>query len=307
MRIAVTGTSGQVAQALAARAGAFGGEVVLIGRPDFDLAVPDNAAAMFTAAKPDVIVSAAAYTAVDKAESEPELAYRINAEGAGAVARAAASLGVPLIHLSTDYVFDGSKSGDWTEGDATGPLGIYGATKLAGEQAVLSATADAAILRVAWVYAPFGSNFVRTMLRLGETRDALGIVADQIGRPTSALDIADAIWRMAARLTANPDDASLRGIFHMPAGGPAASWADFAQAIFAAAARRGKKSPHVERIATSAYPTPAHRPANSLLNGSKIAHAHGITLPDWRLSLETVMDQLIGTSDSAPRQEDMKR
>ncbi|WAC29257.1 dTDP-4-dehydrorhamnose reductase [Ancylobacter sp. SL191] len=304
MRIAITGTSGQVAQSLARHAAAAGGDAVLIGRPDFDLAAPDNASTVFAAARPDVIVSAAAYTAVDKAESEPELAHRINADGAGSVARAAAALNVPVIHLSTDYVFDGSKTGEWVEDDATGPLGVYGASKLAGEQAVLVATPNAAILRVSWVYAPFGANFVRTMLRLAETRDSLGVVADQIGRPTSALDIASAIWQVAEQLTAHPQEAALRGLFHLPAGGPAASWADFAEAIFANAARRGQKGAQIGRIGTADYPTPARRPANSLMDGSKIARVYGINLPDWRRSLEVVMDQLAGTAPGSGLKKD---
>ncbi len=299
MRIAVTGTSGQVAQALAARAGRMGGEAVLIGRPDFDLCEPGNAVQVFQAAAPDVIVSAAAYTAVDKAESEPDLAYRINAEGARAVAKAAAMLGVPVIHLSTDYVFDGSKAAAWTESDRTHPLGVYGASKRAGEEAVLGATPNAAVLRVSWVYAPFGANFVRTMLRLAETRETLSVVADQIGRPTSALDIADALWQVAARLSGRPQETALRGLFHLPAGGPAASWADFAEAIFAEAGRRGHKTAQVTRIGTADYPTPARRPANSLMDGSKLAHRYGIILPDWRESLSIVMDQLVGPAKAA--------
>lgn len=294
MKVAVTGKAGQVAQALSACATTMGGEIVLVGRPDFDLSEPANAMSVFAAIRPDVIVSAAAYTAVDKAESEPELAYRINAEGAGAVARAAAALNVPVIHLSTDYVFDGTKAGEWTEEDATGPMGVYGASKLAGEAAIFAATDNAAVLRVSWVYAPFGTNFVRTMLRLAETRDKLGVVADQIGRPTSALDIARGIWRVAEQLIAHPADPHRRGIFHMPAGGPPASWADFADAIFVEAARRGAKTAEVGRITTADYPTPARRPANSLMDGAKLADHYGISLPDWQISLGTVMNELVG-------------
>lgn len=307
MRFAVTGTSGQVAQALAAYAAQIGDEAVLIGRPDFDLSEPENAAEVFAAAKPDVIVSAAAYTAVDKAESEAETAYQINVEGARAVAQAAATLGVPIIHLSTDYVFDGSKAGEWTEDDPTVPLGIYGASKLAGEKAVQAAARDAVILRVSWVYAPHGTNFVRTMLRLAESRDTLTIVADQIGRPTSARDIAAAIWQIGQKLTAQRDEPNLRGIFHMPAGGPAASWANFAEAIFTEAAQRGHKTAHVTPIPTSDYPTPARRPANSRMDGSKLTRVYGIQLPDWRSSLSVVMDALLGPATSVGSEEEKKR
>ena len=298
MRIAVTGKTGQVVSALLERGAAAGIEVVAIGRPEFDLAEAGDATAAFAAVKPDVIVSAAAYTAVDKAESETELAHAINGRGAGVVARAAAALGVPIIHLSTDYVFDGSKTDAWVETDATAPLGVYGASKLAGEEAVLASGARAVVLRIAWVHSPFGANFVKTMLRLAETRDRLGVVADQIGAPTSALDIADAVLAIAGTLVARPDDATLTGIFHRGTGGPDASWADFAEAIFAGAAARGRKAPVVDRIPTSAYPTPAKRPAQSRLDSTKLAAVHGISLPDWRGSLETVLDRLLDPGHS---------
>ncbi len=294
MRIAVTGKSGQVASALLARSAVHRVEVTTIGRPEFDLAEAGNATAVFAAARPDVIVSAAAHTAVDRAESEADLAEVINARGAGRVARAAAELGVPVIHLSTDYVFDGSKTSAWVESDPTAPLGVYGASKLAGETAVLNSGGRAVVLRVAWVHSPFGSNFVKTMLRLAETRDRVGVVADQIGAPTSAFDIADAIVRIAATLVERPNDQSLTGVFHMGAGGPDASWADFAEAIFAGSALRGGRSAVVDPIATSAYPTPARRPARSRLDSARLAHTYGIELPDWRRSLETVLDRLVG-------------
>lgn len=300
MRIAVTGRTGQVATALIERGAAAGHTVIAIGRPDFDLAEDGDATEAFAAAKPDVIVSAAAHTAVDKAESEADLAFAINGRGAGRVAKAAAVLGVPVIHLSTDYVFDGSKPSAWVETDRTAPLGVYGASKLAGEEAVLGSGARAVVLRVAWVHSPFGANFVKTMLRLAETRDRLGVVDDQTGAPTSAFDIAEGILAIAANLVARPADASLEGVFHMGAGGPDASWADFAEAIFAGAAARGRKVPAVDRIPTSAYPTPAKRPARSRLGSSKLATVHGVVLPDWRVSLELVLDRLAGPRGAAP-------
>lgn len=292
MRIAVTGRAGQVVQSLIERGAAAGHVVVPVGRPELDLASGDGAAirAALAAARPDAIVSAAAHTAVDKAESEPDLAFAINAAGAGHVAAAAAALGVPLVHLSTDYVFSGEGTRAWREDDPTGPKGVYGASKLAGEAAVLAAQPNAAVLRTAWVYSPFGANFVRTMLRLAETRDELGVVADQIGNPTSALDIADAVLAVAANLVARPDPA-LRGTFHMTGSGET-SWAGFAEAIFAEAAARGGPSARVNPIATAAYPTPAARPANSRLDGAKLAAVHGVRLPDWRASLAVVVARL---------------
>ena len=209
------------------------------------------------------------------------------------MAKAAAAIGVPVIHLSTDYVFDGSKATPLVESDPVAPLGVYGASKLAGETAVLSSGARAVVLRVAWVFSPFGANFVKTMLRLAESRDRLGVVADQIGAPTSALDIADAVLTIAKSLVERPHDPDLLGVFHMGAGGPDASWADFAESIFTGAAARGAKTPVVDRIPTSAYPTPARRPAQSRLDSARLASVHGIRLPDWRKSLDIVLDRLL--------------
>jgi len=203
MRIAVTGQAGQVVTSLIERGQAAGHEVIAIGRPALDLADPASVVRALEAAKPDAIVSAAAYTAVDKAETESDLAHAVNGAGAGAVAQAAKALGVPLIHISTDYVFDGTLDRPYRESDPTGPTGVYGASKLAGEQAVLATHDDSAVLRVAWVYSPFGSNFVKTMLRLAADRDALSVVADQVGNPTSALDIADAILLVATNMVSD--------------------------------------------------------------------------------------------------------
>lgn len=290
MRIAVTGTAGQVVTSLLERGEAAGHEVIAIGRPDLDLADPASVARALEAARPDVIVSAAAYTAVDKAESESDLAFAVNGAGAGAVAQAAKILDVPVIHISTDYVFDGTLDRPYVESDPTGPTGVYGASKLAGEQAVLAAHDDSVVLRVAWVYSPFGGNFVKTMLRLAGDRDEVSVVADQVGNPTSALAIADGIVQVATNMVADGSPA-LRGIFHMTASGEA-SWADFAEGIFAASAVRGGPSASVRHIGTADYPTPAIRPANSRLDCGKIARVHGVTLSDWRMSLDEVMDRL---------------
>lgn len=293
MRIAVTGGPGQLVLSMQERGPALGHDVIAVGPPELDLAAPDLAAihAALAAARPDAIVNAAAHTAVDRAESERELAFAINAEGAGAVARAAARLGVPLVHISTDYVFAGDKAEPYVESDPTGPTGVYGASKLAGEQAVLAAGADAAILRTAWVYSPFGANFAKTMLRLAATRDEVGVVADQIGCPTSALDLAEAAMAVASHLAAGSDPAH-RGVFHATGTGEG-SWADFAEAIFAASVAAGGPGARVNRIGTADYPTPAKRPANSRLDCGKLASAHGIRLPGWRESTRTVVARLV--------------
>ena len=295
MRIAVTGSKGQVATSLVERGGA-GAEVVALGRPAFDLIDRAAVLASLEAARPDVIVSAAAYTAVDKAEGEEDLAMRVNGEGAGHVAEAAARLGVPLLHLSTDYVFDGALDRAYREDDPTGPTGVYGRSKLAGEQQVAERCGNSVILRTAWVYSPFGANFVRTMLRLNETRDEVGVVADQRGNPTSALDIADALIVIAARLK---DDASpaLRGVFHMTGSGEG-TWADFAEAIFEEAAARGRRLTRVKWIGTADYPTPAKRPANSRLDNEKLARVYGLRLPEWRLSVAACCKRLLTLASS---------
>lgn len=290
MKIAVTGTAGQVVTSLIERGTIAGHDVIAIGRPHLDLADPASVVRALEAAAPDVIVSAAAYTAVDKAETESDLAHAVNGAGAGAVAQAARLLDVPLIHISTDYVFDGTLDRPYVESDPTGPTGVYGASKLAGEQAVLDTHDNSAVLRVAWVYSPFGSNFVKTMLRLAGDRDELGVVGDQVGNPTSALAIADGILQVATNMVADGSPA-LRGVFHMTAQGEG-SWADLAQAIFAASAARGGPSASVRPIGTVDYPTPAARPANSRLDCGLIAQSHGVTLPDWRTSLDVVMDRL---------------
>lgn len=291
MRIAVTGTKGQVVSSLIERAAEGGHEVVAIGRPELDLTDPASVSPALQKAGPDLIVSAAAYTAVDKAESERDVVFAVNAVGAGAVAQAAANLGVPLIHLSTDYVFDGKLERPYRESDCVGPNGVYGTSKLAGEREVLAAHGNnSVVLRVAWIFSPFGSNFVKTMMRLAADRDTVSVVADQIGNPTSALDIADGILTVAANLASNPDPA-FRGIFHMTAAGDA-SWADFAEAIFAISAAKTGRPVRVNRISTADYPTAATRPPNSRLDCRKINNIHGIALRDWHSALEAVIARL---------------
>jgi dTDP-4-dehydrorhamnose reductase len=290
MRVAITGSKGQAATSLLERAGPKL-EVIEVGRPEFDLTDRTAVLAGLEAARPDIIVNAAAYTAVDKAEAEEALALRVNGEGAGHVAEAAQRLGVPLLHLSTDYVFDGALDRPYREDDPTGPTGAYGRSKLAGEKLVSARCQDSVILRTAWVYSPFGANFVRAMLRLNETRDEVGVVADQRGNPTSALDIADSLIAIAARVK---DDRSpgLRGIFHMTGSGEG-TWADFAEVVFREAEARGRRSTRVKRIPTSDYPTPARRPANSRLDNEKLARVYGFRLPDWRGSVEACCARLL--------------
>lgn len=297
MRIAVTGRTGQVVQSLLACAQAAGATVIPVGRPELDLTQPGGILRGLAHAQPDCIVNAAAYTAVDKAETEPDLAMRINGEGAGLVAAAAAALNVPLIHVSTDYVFDGMAPRPWRESDPAAPLSAYGRSKLTGEEAVAASGADWTILRTAWVYSPYGANFVKTMLRLAQTRDEIGVVSDQLGSPTNALDLADTIIAMAKALVARPGGAALRGVFHA-AGTGEASWADLAETVFAASAALGGPSASVRRIATSDYPAPARRPSNSRLDCSLLAERHGLRLPPWQDSVKTCVTALLAQPKS---------
>lgn len=300
MRIVVTGRHGQVAQALLERAAASNVDIHAAGRPDIDLARPDDVERALIDLQPDVIVNAAAYTAVDRAESEPDLVYRINALGVEATARAAKRLGIPVIQLSTDYVFDGRLNRAYREDDPTGPLGVYGDSKLRGERAVAAATGNHVILRTAWVYSPFGRNFARSMLALAGQRTTISVVSDQSGAPTNALDLADGIIAVAQNLLDRPAAAELRGVFHITGGGET-NWAEFAAAILAASAAAGGPSARVEPIATSDNPTAARRPANSRLDNRRLARSHGVRLPPWPHSLQGCIERLVqGTRPSAP-------
>lgn len=292
MRVIVIGKEGQVARALAERASAHGATTILLGRPELDLADPSGIEDILVETEGDVVVNAAAYTAVDQAENEPDLADAINGTGPGAIAGAAASMNVPIIHLSTDYVFDGTADRPYREDDEPCPIGAYGSSKLLGEKAVAAETPDHVILRTAWVYSPFGRNFVKTMLRLARERDELGVVSDQYGSPTSALDIADGIFVVGRNLLARRDEPQLRGVFHMTGLG-FANWAEFASEIFQQSAHYSGPTARVRPIATADYPTPAKRPANSRLDCSKLAALHGVTLPPWRSSLETCIKRLL--------------
>jgi len=300
MRILLFGANGQVGHELR-RSLACRGEVVATTRSgrlddgnacevaDFD--VPDALPGLVERIAPSLVVNAAAYTAVDKAESDRAAAFRANAEAPSRIAEMCARLGIPLVHYSTDYVFDGTGTRPYREDDSTSPLGVYGESKLAGEQGIRASGASHMILRTAWVYAPHGKNFLRTMLRLGGERDALGVVADQIGTPTSAGLIADVT---AALL---PQAGIRSGIWHLTANGEA-SWHGFAEAIFAGAMSRGllPRAPQVNAIATADYPTPARRPAYSRLDTSRLQAEFGVALPDWRTACDFVLDEIARSS-----------
>jgi dTDP-4-dehydrorhamnose reductase len=274
--ILVTGGSGQLASALAAASHA----VRRVGRPDFDFDRPASVEAIFRAAKPALVVNAAAYTAVDAAESDPDAAYRTNRDGPAQLAELCAAAGVPLIHVSTDYVFDGAKGKPYTEDDAISSTGVYGASKVAGEQAVIVPGGHAIVLRTSWVHYHAGKNFVRTMLMAGKTRDRLTVVADQRGCPTAAADLADAILSVAGRVR-DGWQPEFAGVFHA-AGGGDTTWFGLAQAVFEDAAEQGWTVPRVDPISTADWPTPAKRPADSRLNCDRLAQVFGVRLPHWR-------------------------
>jgi dTDP-4-dehydrorhamnose reductase len=293
MRIAVIGRHGQVARALGERATAHAGlDLVFIGRPELDLVRPDGLIGLLERARPDLVINPAAYTAVDRAEADAETAFAVNRDGARAVAAAAAQIDVPLIHLSTDYVFDGTSERAYREDDPVAPISIYGRSKLAGEQAVAEVQARHLIVRTAWIYSPFGSNFVRTMLRLAQERPHLRVVDDQWGSPTYAPDLADALLSLAERLAGPAWNAANAGRYHLAAG-PAMTWCRFARAILEVSARHGGPSVPVEAITTADYPTPAHRPANSRLDCTAIAERFAIRLPDVTSGIERCVPRIL--------------
>lgn len=296
MRVLVAGRSGQLARALAARLPAEGHEVIALEPPRLDLADRASLAAAVAAVAPDLVINAAAYTAVDRAEDEPGRARAVNAEGAGWLAAAAAARGVPFLHVSTDYVFDGLKGSPYLEDDPPNPVGVYGATKAEGERLVLAANPRSVVLRTAWLCSPHGSNFVRTMLRLAQEREELRVVADQHGAPTFADDLAEAAARLAPRLVAAPAGDASFGLFHL-CGAPYTTWHGFAREILDQAARRGHPRPRLVPIATADYPTRARRPPDGRLDCTRIGLVHGIAPADWRLSLARCLDVLLGPAE----------
>jgi len=277
MRLLVIGSTGQVARALAARGALAGHEVICVGRPQIDLEHPTGLADLFASVSPDAVINAAAYTAVDKAEDDVARADAINNTGAVALARSATALNLPFIQVSTDYVFDGLKGAPYLETDTISPVNVYGRTKALGEAGVLAAHPKALIVRTSWIYAAEGTNFVRTMLRLAQTRDHLNVVSDQIGRPTEASALANALLNLSQSLRSGAEG----GLLHVANDGEA-SWRDFAEAAIRGA---GLKT-HVEGIPTSDYPTTAPRPRDTRLDLTKAQRVYDVRLPDWRDSLE---------------------
>ena len=297
MKILLLGKNGQVGWELQ-RALAPLGELTALDRQGDDglcgdLTNLDGLAATVRAVQPQVIVNAAAYTAVDKAEGEPELAQRINAEAPAALAREAAALGALLVHYSTDYVFDGSGSAPWAEDAPTGPLGVYGATKLAGEQAIAQTGCPHLILRTSWVYAARGGNFARTMLRLAQERERLTVIDDQWGAPTGAELIADVTAHAVAQTREQPAKA---GIYHLTAAGET-TWFSYAKYVLALAGQAQKaikiKATELLPIPTSAYPTPARRPHNSRLDTRKLQTRFGLALPPWQHGVRRMLAEIL--------------
>ncbi len=295
MRLLIAGAQGQLARAMIELApSASDVTAFAVGRPALDLTGPASVLKTLADFKPDVIVNAAAYTAVDKAESEPDAAMALNADGPARLAEAAGKMGASLIHISTDYVYDGTKATPYVEDDPTAPLGAYGRSKLAGEVAVRAATPRHVILRTAWVHSPFGANFVKTMLRLAADRPELRVVNDQIGSPTYAPHLAEAILAVARRVTTDPATAPW-GTYHA-AGSGAVTWCGFAREIMRVSAERGGPSASVTGITTADYPTPARRPANSRLDCTRLREAFGVALPPWQEGVAACVARLQGAA-----------
>jgi dTDP-4-dehydrorhamnose reductase len=290
-KILIVGKHGQVARSLAAALPSAGISVVQVGRPEVDLLESQSVMDAVLRYRPNIVINAAAYTAVDKAEDEPDVAEAVNAIGAETVAKAAGAVGAVIVHFSTDYVFDGSKRGPYVEADIGAPTGIYGRTKLAGENLVAAANPNHVILRTAWVFSPFGSNFVKTILRLSKERPELRVVDDQHGNPTYAKDLADLVQRLVAKFTTRAPEPQHFGIFHAVNSG-STTWYRFAQAIIEASAHRGAVGTIVHPISTKDYPTKARRPAFSILSTDKLHSVYGIRLRSWQEALADCLDEL---------------
>lgn len=294
MRLYVIGTEGQVARSL--REAAINRPDIVVGyggRPDVDILQLDLVEKALLKFSPDIVVNPAAYTAVDRAESEPDLAFAVNRDGAGIAAVAAARLGIPIIHLSTDYVFDGRKGSPYVETDAVAPNGVYGRSKLAGEYAVAAANDRHIILRTSWVYAPFGTNFVRTILRLSADRDRLSVVNDQIGCPTFAPDIAVAILTIARKIGSAGWRQRFEGVTHL-AGPNEITWCGLARQIMQIKQNRGGRLVPVDAISTADYPTAAARPADLRLSCDRLNSIFDVYMPPLERSLEICMERLLG-------------
>jgi dTDP-4-dehydrorhamnose reductase len=291
-RVFIAGEHGQVAQALAHAYKLRGDDVTLVGRSTISVTDQKRLLPAVIAFNPDLVVNAAGYTAVDKAEDDREVAFAVNRDGAGFVAEAAQAADAPLIHLSTDYVFDGKKQIPYLETDATNPLGVYGESKLAGEIAVASCATNHLILRTSWVCSPIGHNFVKTMLRVASEREEVAVVDDQWGAPTFAADLATAIVAIGDKLASVVDGSPFSGIYHAASAGET-TWCRFAREIMTQSAAKGGPACRVRAIATSEYLTRAKRPANSRFDCSKLKRVFGIDLPAWQNSLATCLGMLI--------------
>lgn len=290
-RLLLLGAGGQVGREIAGGAGEAGHELVALDHAGLDITDAAALSRALATARPEVVINAAAYTAVDRAESEPERAHLINAVAPGLIAQACAEQGAALIHLSTDYVFDGTKKGAYVESDPVAPLGVYGASKEAGERAVRAGLARHLIIRTSWVYGIHGANFLKTMLRLASERDRLTIVADQRGCPTATRDIAEGLLAAAPLLAAGT---LAPGTYHL-AGSGVTSWFDFAAAIVERAGLHTGRHPEIVPIATVDYPTPARRPANSELSSEAFAQASGFRAAPWQDRVAEVVDQLLAS------------
>lgn len=297
-QILVAGKTGQLGQSLSELCNRGEFDLVVAGRPDFDIEDAASIDRTLKCVEPATIINVAAYTAVDKAETEPNLCYAVNRDGAGRLAAAAWRSGVPFIHISTDYVFDGQKAFPYLEYDATRPLGVYGRSKLEGEQAILAAHPQAVILRTSWVYSVFGSNFLKTMLKLAKSRARLRIVNDQRGCPTSAHELAAALLTIASKIS-NGGAERYAGLYHLSGAGQA-TWYEFAVEIFANAETRGCQVPLLEPITTAEYPTPARRPPNSVLDCTKADRTFGVKLPPWSRSVRECVDRLVMNEELQP-------
>ena len=296
MTILVTGGSGQLAQALAEAAGER--PVRVVGRPDFDFDRIAALPALLAQAQPALVVNAAAYTAVDRAESDAAAAWRANRDGPAVLAAWCGAAGIPLIHVSTDFVFDGSKGAPYTEDDAPNPTSVYGVSKLAGEQAVLAACRQAIVLRTSWVYAARGRNFVLTMLNLASTRDRLRVVADQRGCPTAAADLAAAILGICDAIGREGWQDRFGGLFHA-AGSGETTWHGLASAAISRAGAYGQKQPEaIEAIASAEFPTPVKRPADSRLDCGKLARVFGLRLPHWEDALDRTLARIFASAST---------
>ena len=299
-RILIVGATGQLGRELQ-RSFAHDAEIIAVHRDTADLTVPAQLRSLVHSAAPNVILNAAAYTAVDRAESEPELAMAVNAHAPGILAEEALRAGALLVHYSTDYVFDGSKTAPWVETDAPRPLSVYGASKLAGEEAIRKVGGRYLIFRTSWVYGPHGNNFLLTMLRLGRERSELRVVNDQFGSPTSSIELANATHAIVSGILSEKygPAAGWAGVYHMTCAG-SVSWCGFAQAIFARAhTLLDGKMPLVNPILSGQYPTAAKRPHNSVLSNEKLFARFGIRLAPWESALDEVMQAVIAAQTRA--------